>query len=254
MKEFLIIQSLRTAYKIVGSGKQVLLLHGWGCDLETLNPIQVHLSRRYQVCALDLPGFGNTDEPPTVWGANEYADFVKVFLNTIGFDDPIILGHSFGGRVSIVLGAQMPVNKMVLVGSAGIKPTRSFKYHLKVISYKFVKHITMFPLWARFLAPLRERWIQRVGSADFRKASVLMRQILSRVVNEDLRYLFPRIKASVLLIWGENDNATPLRDARLMERLIPNAGLAIIPDTGHYCFLEKTVHFNLILDSFLKDE
>ena len=79
-----------------------------------------------------------------------------------------------------------------------------------------------------------------------------MRSILSRVVNEDLCHLMPSIKAPTLLIWGENDTATPLRDARRMERLIPDAGLVSFPGCGHYSFLDNPVQFAAVLRSFLK--
>ncbi|MFN0215548.1 MAG: alpha/beta fold hydrolase [Saprospiraceae bacterium] len=254
MKEFLTVKGLRTAYQISGAGKQLLLLHGWGCDLEIFKSLQSQLSERFKVCALDFPGFGQSEEPLSTWGTHEYAEFVKEFMQAVGFDNPILLGHSFGGRVSIVLGAELPIEKMIITGGAGIKPQRTLKYHFKVYAYKIMKRILLFPLWVGLTAPLRERWLQKAGSSDYRAASERMRQVLSRVVNEDLRDLMPKIKASVLLIWGEHDTATPLRDGKLMEQQMPNAGLAIMPGCGHYCFLEKPQHFNLILEAFLKSK
>ena len=144
MKEFLTVKGLRTAYHISGTGKQVLLLHGWGCDLQIFKSLQTHLSQRFQVCALDFPGFGESDEPLSAWGTHDYADYVKEFMVAVGFDNPILLGHSFGCRISIVLGAQLPIEKMILVGGAGIKPQRSFKYHFKVASYKILKRVLLF--------------------------------------------------------------------------------------------------------------
>lgn len=79
-----------------------------------------------------------------------------------------------------------------------------------------------------------------------------MRAILSRVVNEDLRSVMPGISAPTLLVWGENDTATPMRDARIMERLIPGAGLVSFPGCGHYSFLDNPVQFAAVLRSFLK--
>ena len=78
-----------------------------------------------------------------------------------------------------------------------------------------------------------------------------MRGILSKVVNEDLQHVMPKIKASTLLIWGENDTATPLKDGQKMEKLIPDAGLVIFKNAGHYAFLDKSGEFGIIVDNFL---
>ena len=79
----------------------------------------------------------------------------------------------------------------------------------------------------------------------------MMRRILSRVVNEDLTDRLPLVKASTLLVWGENDTATPLKDAQVMERMIPDAGLVSFPGCGHYSFLDNPVQFAAVLRSFL---
>jgi pimeloyl-ACP methyl ester carboxylesterase len=79
-----------------------------------------------------------------------------------------------------------------------------------------------------------------------------MRAILSKVVNEDLKHVMPNIKAPTLLIWGENDTATPLSDAKTMEKLIPDAGLVSFAGCGHYSFLDNPVQFAAVLTSFLK--
>ena len=91
----------------------------------------------------------------------------------------------------------------------------------------------------------------RRGSSDYASASPKMRAILSRCVNEDLQSEMPKIKAPTLLIWGENDTATPMRDARIMERLIPDAGLVSFPGCGHYSFLDNPIQFAAVLKSFL---
>ena len=81
---------------------------------------------------------------------------------------------------------------------------------------------------------------------------MMMKRILSKVVNEDLKHVMPLIKAPTLLIWGENDTATPIGDAKIMEKLIPNAGLVSFPGCGHYSFLDNPIQFAAVLRSFLK--
>jgi pimeloyl-ACP methyl ester carboxylesterase len=251
MKSFVTVHGLRTAYRVSGAGENLLMLHGWGCNMQTMLAAEQHLSQRYKVWTFDFPGFGESEEPKDTWGTFEYADFVIALAQQLGIESPVLLGHSFGGRVSIVLAEKMGVQKMVLVGSAGIKPVRSWRYYAKVYSYKAIKKLLNFPLWKRWTAPLREKWLKRFGSADYQSASDRMRQILSRVVNEDLQHLMPRIQASTLLIWGDGDTATPLSDGKKMEKLIPGAGLAVMQGCGHYCFLEKPQQFARILDAFL---
>ncbi len=94
----------------------------------------------------------------------------------------------------------------------------------------------------------------RRGSADYQSASPRMRAILSKVVNEDLCHVMPAISAPTLLIYGENDTATPVRDAKKIESLVPDAGLVVFPGCGHYSFLDNPYQFAAVLRSFLTNE
>lgn len=184
-------------------------------------------------------------------GCRGYTQLIEQFVKAENIENPILLGHSFGGRVGILYSSRNKVNKLILVDAAGVKPRRSLKYYFKVYTYKLGKK----------LMPLiygKERAQQRIdamrakrGSSDYNNASPMMRAILSKVVNEDLKDKMPLIKAPTLLIWGENDTATPLRDANIMERLIPNAGLVSFPGCGHYSFLDNPFQFAAVLRSFL---
>ena len=205
----------------------------------------------HKVYNVDFPGFGESHEPSQVWGVEEYTQLIEQFVKAENIENPILLGHSFGGRVGILYSSRNKVNKLILVDAAGVKPRRSLKYYFKVYTYKLGKK----------LMPLiygKERAQQRIdamrakrGSSDYNNASPMMRAILSKVVNEDLKDKMPLIKAPTLLIWGENDTATPLRDAKIMERLIPNAGLVSFPGCGHYSFLDNPFQFAAVLRSFL---
>ena len=140
---------------------------------------------------------------------------------------------------------------MVLVDAAGVKPRRPLKYYIKVYSYKLSRRVYRMLLGAERAEKRLERIRARRGSADYAAASPRMRQILSRCVNEDLCHVMPDIKAPTLLIWGENDTATPLSDAKKMERLIPGAGLVSFPGCGHYSFLDNPGGFAAVLTSFI---
>lgn len=245
------VNQIPVHYKLTGKGKDLILLHGWGCDLEIFKNIQTDLERDFKVYAIDLPGFGNSSEPPTAWGTEEYADLIAGFIQQLNIEKPIIIAHSYGGRVTIRLANRLELNKIVLTGGAGIRAKRKPSYYLKVYSYKLMKWFLQLPLIRTFGEPILEDYRKKVGSADYRSASDIMRQVLVKAVNEDLRHLLPNIKAPTLLIWGEKDTATPVSDGKLMEKMIPDAGLVVMKNATHYAFLEKGREFLIIVRHFL---
>ena len=135
--------------------------------------------------------------------------------------------------------------------AAGIKPRRSLKYYFKVYSFKLAKRF-YYLVFGKEKAEARLNRIRaKRGSSDYAGASPRMRAILSKCVNEDLKHCLPSIKASTLLIWGANDTATPLADAKLMEKAIPDAGLVSFDGCGHYSFLDNPLGFRAVLAEFL---
>lgn len=199
-----------------------------------------------------MPGFGKSPEPTGAWGVEDYTKLIERFISLEGLDNPILVGHSFGGRIAILLASRNKnLDSVVLVDAAGIKPHRTPKYYAKVYSFKIAKM-----LMRAFLS--REKYELRIeamrakrGSSDYSSATPIMRAIMSRVVNEDLSDRLPMICVPVLLIWGEDDKATPLADAKKMERLIPDAGLVAFSGCGHYSFLDNPIQFKAVLNSFL---
>ena len=165
------------------------------------------------------------------------------------------MGHSFGGRISINYASQHPeIQKIVLIDSAGITPRRSLKYYYKVYSYKAIKRISLALFGEKKGKKIIEKSLKKRGSADYKAASPRMRAIMSKCVNEDLRKKMPDIKASSLLVWGENDTATPLSDAKIMEKNISDSGLVVFQNAGHYSFLDNPSRFKAVVRSFFKDE
>ena len=246
------IDGVNFHYDVSGEGKPMLIMHGWGCDSSTVSSIAKTAAKTHKVYNIDFPGFGKSEEPPGVWGVEEYTSFIERFINTEGISNPVLLGHSFGGRVGLLYSSRNPVEKLILVDAAGIKPKRKLNYYLKVYSFKASKML-MRLLYGETEANKRiEEARKKSGSSDYRNASSKMRAILSKVVNEDLKDIMPQIKAPTLLIWGENDTATPLSDAKQMELLIPGAALVSFPGCGHYSFLDNPRQFAAVLDSFLK--
>ena len=235
-----------------GSGEPVFLLHGWGCTGEIFKNIQEVLATAYATYAFDFPGFGASDEPQAVWGVEEYTCMVEQFAKENNISKPALIGHSFGGRVSIVYASRNEVSRVVLVDAAGIKPKRPFKYYWKVYTFKTMKWLCNTFLPKAKAQTIIERRRKGAGSSDYNNASPMMRAILSKVVNEDLKHLMPSIKAPTLLFWGNLDTATPIGDAKTMEKLIPDAGLVVAHGTGHFSFLENPGLFTAVMKNFFK--
>ena len=252
MEKNLEIDGTSFHYTDNGNGPAIVLMHGWGCNSTTLASIErIALAEGYRVINLDFPGFGQSTEPTEVWGIERYTAATELLLQQIGIKNPVMLGHSFGGRVGILYASRNDVDKLILVDAAGVKPRRSFNYYRKVYTFKAFKWILRELMGKTKAEQILDRMRASSGSSDYALASPTMRAILSKVVNEDLCHVMPQIKAPTLLIWGENDTATPIADARKMESLIPGSGLVSFPGCGHYSFLDNPVQFATVMRSFL---
>lgn len=247
------ISGQRVHFEESGEGRPLILMHGWGCNLTTVRSIAATASRTHRVLNLDMPGFGQSPEPDSVWDIDQYTELVNRFIDHLHLERPILAGHSFGGRVAIQLASQRKdIDAVVLIDAAGIKPRRSLKYYYKVYTFKAAKRLSHLLLGREKAEQRIERIRASRGSSDYANASPRMRAIMSKVVNHDLTACLPKITAPALLIWGENDTATPLADAKKMERLIPDAGLVSFPGCGHYSFLDNPAQFAAVLHSFLQ--
>lgn len=248
-----VVNGIRVRYEIKGEGDTVLLLHGWASNLQPYRALMEQLSAKYRVIAFDFPGMGQSQEPNEPWDVDGFADFTLAFLEQFQIEKLSLVGHSYGGRVIIKLAnRKLPfaIDKIVLIDSAGIKPPASKKKSARQRIYKLGKWFLSLKPIAKLFPRALESLRVKFGSADYAAASPIMRQCLVKAVNEDLSHLLPGIKAPTLLVWGDQDTATPLSDAKQMEKAIPNAGLAVIPGTGHFSFVENPYLFGRIMASY----
>ncbi len=249
------VKGLKINYIEEGQGDLVLLLHGWGSNIKLFQASIDLLQKGYKVVAMDMPGFGESEEPKEPWDVDDYVDFVLEFLKDYEFDRITLLGHSFGGRVIIKLCSRanpFEVERVILVDAAGVKPKKTFRQKIRQRIYKMTKWIFSLKIVMLLFPDALEKLRKRNGSADYNAASPIMRQTLVRVVNEDLTHLMPNVKCPALLIWGTADDATPLSDAKIMEKLMPEAGLVTFEGAGHYSFLERQGQYLRVLASFMK--
>lgn len=251
----LVIDGYKISYKESGEGEDtVVILQGWGTNMAVYDTVAACLTPKYRVVQFDFPGFGDSDEPRTPWAVEDYAGFFLKFTEACGIKKAALIGHSYGGRVIIRLASRpslpFEIQKIVLIDSAGILPQKTLKQKIKIKTYKIMKKIvSLKPVYA-VCPELIDDWKSRQGSADYRSATPMMRQCLVKAVNEDLTPLLKDIRQDTLLIWGDNDTATPLSDGKLMEQLIPEAGLAVLKGAGHFSFLDQPAVFRRIMESY----
>lgn len=237
-------------YTDEGSGKCVVLLHGWGADLHSFDFVIPSLSE-YRTVRIDLPGHGESSEPERVYGVDDFCGCVRALLDGIGVSSPTLVGHSNGGRIIIKLLADgYDAEKAVLIDSAGIIPKRTLSYKFKVWRYKTAKKLIKLFYGKRADEKL-EMLKKSHGSADYKNASGVMRDTMVKLVNTDLKPCLEKINVPTLLIWGTEDSATPISDGRLMESLIKDSGLVELQGGSHWAFVEQPRKFISVLLSFL---
>lgn len=234
------IKDININYIQYGEGKDILLLHGWGQNIEMMKMLGDNFSDRFRITILDLPGFGLSDEPKSAWNISDYSDMLNEFNNKLEIKKPIIIGHSFGGRLAIRYSANHPVEKVVLFGAPCIRINEPLP-----LSVKLLKSVKKLPL----MNNLGEYMKKYIGSRDYKAASPIMRQTLVNVVNEDLSMYAKKIEEPTLLIWGQNDTEAPLNAARELEKIMIDAALIVLPGT-HYAYLENLPQVVNILNNF----
>lgn len=253
-------RELNIHYQKMGAGPPLIILHGWGSSGRVMMPLAEQLGGIRTCYVLDLPGFGDTAEPTTAWSIDDYTDMTETFIRA-NFTDPVdLLVHSFGGRITLKLCARQAgkelIDKVLITGGAGMKPNRSFLFYVKKYTAKILKAPFMIlphGTKEKALAKLRSTKLWKaLGSGDYSKLSGVMRETFVRSVTEYLEPCLPNIPHEVLLLWGENDEATPLYQGRRMEKGIKNAALVRIENAGHYAFLDRPKHFASVAKAFFE--
>ena len=250
---------LKIAYDITGLSEEnapvAVILQGWGTSYRLYDSVAGLIGDRFKVVRFDLPGFGDSEEPSEPWDVSGYANFTVRFLESLGITEAMFIGHSYGGRIIIRMASddslKIGITRIILIDSAGILPARTPAQIRKQKRYKLLKKLFDNKLIYFLFDEIIDDWKNRQGSEDYRRATPVMRTTLVKAVNEDLTPLLPKIRQDTLLVWGENDTATPIRDAHIMEENIPNSGLAVIPGTGHFSYAENPALFAQIINAYL---
>ena len=246
-----IVQGIATEYEDRGTGPTLLFLHGWQDNLHTFDGICAAFENQARIVRLDLPGFGGTETPAKPWDLDNYINFVADFVKKIGLQTDVLIGHSFGGRIVIKGQATgiLSAKKIILIAAAGVSRRPTWKNLFLRYLAKAGRLLTSIPPLSFWQKSLRKKLYQKLGSDYFLAGR--LKETLVKVVAEDLSSITPKVNIPTLLIWGENDNATPLADGKLLAKLIPNSNLEIINEAGHMVHQEQTAQVVTLIKRFL---
>lgn len=222
-------------------GTSVVLLHGWGQNIEMMKPIGDKFTKDFDIIIFDLPGFGKSSEPKNFWSCYDYVELIHKALEELNVNNPIIVGHSFGGKLGLIYASRYDTKKLVCLASPFCREIQ--KVTMKAKMLKFMKKVPI-------VNKLEDFAKRHMGSTDYRNASGVMRNILVGHVNLDITEDVKKIKCPTLLIWGTNDEAVSIERGYQLEKIIRDAGIVVYEGCTHYAYLERLGQTINVLRSF----
>ena len=244
----IVVNNKHIFYDQIGNGSlDIVMLHGWGQNMEMMRPLALKMindknnKNLYRITIIDLPGFGASSEPDMNTDIFGYTKLLEDFLASLSIKNPVIIGHSFGGRISIVYASRNETRKVILFGAPCI---REYKPNFKEKVLKTLKKIP-------FTKDLVELAKQYIGSTDYKNATPVMRTVLVNTINQDLSECAKKITAPTLLIWGTLDTAAPLELAKKLESILKDGALIELPGATHYAYLERIDYVTNVLINFI---
>ena len=237
-------KNIKINYTINGDKNNdgIVYLHGWGQNIEMMEPIAKPFYDTNYCLIIDLPGCGKSEEPKEIWDLDDYADMVNALVKELKMKNISLIGHSFGGKISIVYALKYKVKRLVLLASPYKKKIKKDSTKTKIL-----KGLKKVPVLKNF-ANVAKKYI---GSTDYKNATPMMRDILVKHVNTDLSKDVSKINCSTLVIWGTNDSDAPYEDALELEKEIKDCGLITYEGCTHYAYLERLNQTISVLKSFL---
>lgn len=240
-----IYDNLKVNYEYIDNNKDITLvfLHGWGQNIQMMLPIAKPFVKEYNVLVLDFPGHGRSDEPTFAWDLDKFVDLVHKLIEELKIKDPILIGHSFGGKISIIYASKYKVKKLILLSSP-----YTIKIKKQPLKVRVLKKVVKIP----GLKSLANTFKKHMGSTDYKNATPIMRDILVKHVNTDTTENCKKIKVPTIIIWGTNDTTVSIDNAYEMEKLISDS--AVIPYEGrdHFAYLDDAQKTVNIIKSFIE--
>ncbi len=237
------IKDININYEFYGEGDDTLVfLHGWGQNIGMMKMLGDKMMFNHKILLVDLPGHGLSDEPPYAWTLDDFVLMLKELIDSLKLKNVVLIGHSFGGKISLLYASKYEVKKVVVFGSPYKQKIKKDSLKLKVLKIlKKIPGINKFEEFAK----------KHIGSTDYKNASKVMREVLVNHVNQDITEDVKKIKVPLLIVWGSNDEMVPVADAYELEKLVPGAGLVVYPRCTHYAYLENLNQTINVLKSFL---
>ncbi len=229
-----IIDNLSLSYSKVGTGKSILLLHGWGDSSDTFKSLIVDLSRSYECISLNLPGFGASEIPKSAYDLQKYAETISEFTKKVGCENPAaIIGHSNGGAIALKAVASHLINpeKLILLASSGVRSDKSYQKMALRLGAKIAKvPLSVAPRHTR--DNVKRKVYGKLGSDLY--VAEHMKETFKNVVSEDILDSIGGVSMPTLLLYGENDDATPVTYGVKIANKIPKSEMVVIKDAGHF--------------------
>lgn len=235
------------------SNKNIIILPGWGNTRNTFYDLINLLKKDHSVYIFDYPGFGNSPIINTELTIYDYTDIINSFIKDNNIINITIISHSFGGRISSILIGKYNLNidNLILINVAGIKRI-NIKILVKRYIYKIKKILfNILPKETRYKA--RKKLLKKYSSKDYISLPINMHKTFNNIIKENLYKYYKRISTRTLIIWGNKDIDTPLKDAYLLNKIINNSKLLIYNNKDHFSYLNnKNIYKDI--NKFIKKE
>lgn len=231
--------------------QSLVIIPGWGGTRESWQKFIDLAQSDFEVRFIDMPCFGETPCPQTVWGVEEYAGYVKEKVGDL--EKPFLLGHSFGGQVSAYLAANNPTmfSRLILSGAAILRPRYTLKRIIFSAIAKVGKFVFKLPLLSRVEGLAKKVLYKAADSPDYGKTDGIRREIFKKVIRQSQIEALPKISIPTLVVWGTNDTYVPLKEGRVIAGLIPGAKLEVVEGGKHGLHIQQPENLLEIIKGFL---
>ena len=221
--------------------KDLLFLHGYLSSGKSFAYQFPYFSDEFNIFSPDLKGFGENKDMPYPYSLDDYINEVKIYIEKNGLKNPCVIAHSFGGRIAIKLASKEKeiFSKIVLTGSAGLKPKKTLKKRIKKLVFLVLKGF------------IKKEKLKRFYSKDYQALSPIMQKSFILIVNEHLDDYLDEIAVPTLIINGKNDRETPPYMANRLHKNIKGSKMVMLEDAGHFCFIDRRHKFNTEVKEFL---
>ena len=224
------------------SKNTLVFLHGWGQNIHMMLPIANQFTKDNNVLVIDLPGHGKSNEPSYAWELDKFVDMLHELFENLKIKEPILIGHSFGGKLSMIYASKYKVKKLVLLSSPLKGEYKKIPFKVKVL-----KKVAKVP----GLKSMAEHFKKHMGSTDYRNATPIMRDILVKHVNTDVTENCKKIKVPTIIIWGTADTTVSINQAYEIESLIPDSAVITYEGMKHFAYLDNAKQTVNIIKSFI---